>query len=197
MIYLLLDSSNTFLSVAIKKDKKLIDKISYSCFQRQSEYMVVEIEKIFKRNKLDLKKIDGVMVSVGPGSYTGIRIALTIAKVICFALSIPIYPISTLEINKKINNNSIVLFNARSNRSYIAAFSKSKRLLKDQVMNNEDLIKFINKHKGYTLIGDLSYLSMKGETVDTLDNMNILFNSVKPIKDINRVKPIYLKETYL
>jgi len=197
MIYLLLDSSNSLLSVGIKKDKKLIDKISYSCFQRQSEYMIVEIEKIFKRNKLDIKKINGVMVSIGPGSYTGIRIALTIAKVICFALSIPIYPISTLEINKKLDSNSIVLFNARSNRSYIAAFSKSKRLLKDQVMNNEEVLKFIKKHKGYSLIGDLSYLSMKGEAVDSLENMNVLFNMVKPVKDINKVKPVYLKETYL
>jgi len=197
MIYLLLDSSNILLSVAIKKDKKIIDKISYSCFQRQSEYMVGEIEKIFKRNKLDIKKINGVMVSIGPGSYTGIRIALTIAKVICFALSIPIYPVSTLEINKKLNSNSIVLFNARSNRSYIAAFSKTKRLLKDQVMNNEAVVRYINKHKDYSLIGDLSYLSMKGETVDTLENMNAIFNNIKPIKDINKVKPVYLKETYL
>jgi len=196
MIYLLLDSSNTLLSVGIKKEKKIIDKISYPCFQRQSEYMIVEIDKIFKKNKLDIKKINGVMVSIGPGSYTGIRIALTIAKVICLALSIPIYPVSTLEINKKIDDNSIVLFNARSNRSYIASFSKNKRLLKDQVMNNEDVIKYINKHKDYALIGDLSYLSMKGESVDTLENMNLLFDSIKPIKEINKVKPVYLKESY-
>jgi len=197
MIYLLLDSSNSLLSVGIKKDNKLIDKISYSCFQRQSEYMVVEIEKIFKRNNLDIKNINGVMVSIGPGSYTGIRIALTIAKVICFALSIPIYPISTLEINKKLNDNSIVLFNARSNRSYIGVFSKTKRLLKDQVMNNEDVVKYIKTHKSFSLIGDLSYLSMKGESVDTLENMNAIFNIIEPIKDINKVKPVYLKENYL
>lgn len=197
MIYLLLDSSNTFLSVGIKKGNRLIAKTSYQCFQRQSEYMIVEIDKIFKKNKLDIKKIDGVMVSIGPGSYTGIRIALTIAKVISFALSIPIYPISTLEINKIIGDNSIVLFNARSNRSYIAAFSKTKRILKDQVMNNEDVIKYINSHKKYRLVGDLAYLSLKGETIDILDNMNKLFNEIKPVKDANKVKPIYLKESYL
>ncbi len=197
MIYLLLDSSNTLLSVGIKKDKKLLDKISYPCFQRQSEYMIVEIDKIFKKNKLDIKKINGVMVSIGPGSYTGIRIALTIAKVISYALNVPIYPISTLEINKLINKDSIVLFNARSNRSYIASFSKNKRLLKDQVMSNDKVMKYINSHKKFHLIGDLSYLSLKGETIDVLNNMNALFDSIKPIKDPNKVKPIYLKETYL
>lgn len=197
MIILLLDSSTSFLSVAIKKNNKLIDKISYPCFQRQSEYMIVEIDKIFKRNKLDIKKIDGVMVSIGPGSYTGIRIALTIAKVIAYALNKPIYPVSTLEMNKIIGKDSIVLFNARSNRSYIASFSKSKRLLKDQVMNNEDVREYISKHKKFHLIGDLEYLSIKGEKVDTLENMNRLFNNVKPIKDINKIKPVYLKENYL
>jgi len=197
MNYLLLDSSNTMLSVGLKKDSKLIDSISYPCFQRQSEYMICEIKKIMKRNKLAFNKLNGVMVSIGPGSYTGIRIALTIAKVMAYALDIPLYPISTIEINKKLNENSIVLFNARSNRSYIGAFTKTKRILKDQAMNNDDVIKFIKAHKNYHLIGDLKYLNLKGEQVNLLENMNKLFSTVKPVKDPNKVKPIYLKDSYL
>ena len=197
MNYLLLDSSNVLLQVGLKKNNKIIDRISYACFQRQSEYMVLEIQKLCKRNKFDIKKLDGVMVTIGPGSYTGIRIALTIAKVICYALNIPIYPASTLEINKVIGEDSIVLFNAKSNRSYIAAFSKNKRLLKDQVLNNDDVKKYINKHPKFKLVGDLSYLNLKGIKVDSLDNMNKLFGSIKPVKNPNLVKPIYLKETYL
>ncbi|MCQ2794883.1 MAG: tRNA (adenosine(37)-N6)-threonylcarbamoyltransferase complex dimerization subunit type 1 TsaB [Bacilli bacterium] len=196
MIYLLLDSSNTYLSVGLAKNNKLIDKISYPCFQRQSEYMVSEIDKLLKRNHINAKKIDGVVTSIGPGSYTGIRIALTIAKVMCYALNIPLYPLSTLEINKVIGKDSIVLFNARSNRSYIAAFSRSKRLLKDQAMNNSDVLKYIKDHPKYVLVGDLSYLNLKGKKVDVLSNMLTLMKNTKPVKNLNLVKPIYLKETY-
>lgn len=195
--YLLLDSSNTILSVGIADKNKIIAKISYPCFQRQSEYMVVEIEKILKSNNLDIKNIAGVAVTVGPGSYTGIRIALTIAKVLSLALNIPIYPMSTLEANKILNDNSIVLFNARSNRSYIAAFAKNKRLLDDQIMYNDDVIKFINAHPTYRLVGELTYLNLKGDTVDVLSNMQVMLSNIKPINNPNLIKPIYLKESYL
>lgn len=196
MNYLLLDSSNTYLSVGLVKNNKLVDKISYACFQRQSEYMAMEIDKILKRNKLNPKKINGVVTSIGPGSYTGIRIALTIAKVMAYSLNIPLFPLSTLEINKVIGKDSIVLFNARSNRSYIAAFSKNKRLLKDQAMNNVDVMKYIKSHPNYVLVGDLSYLNLKGKKVDVLENMFKLMKQVKPVKNPNLVKPIYLKESY-
>lgn len=196
MNYLLLDSSNVYLSVGLVKNDKLIDSISYPCFQQQSEYMVLEIDKLLKRNHITMKKINGVVTSIGPGSYTGIRIALTIAKVMSYALNIPIYPLSTLEINKVINKDSIVLFNARSNRSYIAAFSKSKRFLKDQAMNNVDVMKYIKSHPNYVLVGDLTYLNLKGKKVNVLENMTKLMKQVKPIKNPNLVKPIYLKESY-
>ncbi len=197
MNYLLLDSSNAYLNVGLVKNDKFIEKISYPCFQRQSEYMTLEIDKILKKNKLPMKKLNGVVTSIGPGSYTGIRISLTIAKVIAYALNIPLYALSTLEINKVMNKKSIVLFNARSNRSYIASFNKSKRLIKDQVMNNVDVMKYIKSHKDYLLAGDLSYLNLKGIQVDVLDNMYQLMKKSKPAKDINLVKPIYLKESYL
>lgn len=195
--YLLLDSSNAVLSVGITDKKQMIAKTSYPCFQRQSEYMIVEIDKLLKNTNINIKEIAGVMVAIGPGSYTGIRIALTIAKVMALALNIPIYPVSTLEINKVFGSDSIVLFNARSGRSYIAAFHNNKRILDDQIMYNNEVISYIKQHAQYRLIGDLSYLNLNGEKVDVLDNMMLMFDNIKPINDPNLVKPIYLKESYL
>ena len=82
MFTILLDSSNKDLYVGLLKDKTLIDEITYQAWQRQSEYMIVELEKILFRNNVNKKDISKVMVGVGPGSYTGVRIALTIAKII-------------------------------------------------------------------------------------------------------------------
>lgn len=196
MTYLLLDSSNSLLAVGLSQDSKLIDQIAYPCFQQQSEYMVVEISKLLKRHKLNPKKINGIVVTIGPGSYTGLRIALTIAKVMAYALNIPLYPVSTLKANSILNAQSIVLFNARAERSYIAVFNKDKTLFKDQVMNNENVLKLIKKYPKYHLVGDLTYLKLKGEKSDVLTNMAKLVKYIKPVKNVNLVKPIYLKEHY-
>ena len=62
MIYLLLDSSTTYLSVGLVKDNKLIKKTSYPCFQQQSEFMVEEIAKLLKASKVPVKKINAVVL---------------------------------------------------------------------------------------------------------------------------------------
>ena len=95
MLSLILDSANKELGVAIAKDNEIIDEIKYDAWQKQSELMIPEIEKIFKRNSISPKDINEILVSQGPGSYTGVRIALTIAKVYAYALNLPIYAFSS------------------------------------------------------------------------------------------------------
>ena len=80
---LLLDSSNTDLNIAICIDNEMKYVVSYPCWQRQSELMIPELEKGLKELNLSLKEFDEVICGIGPGSYTGVRIALTIAKTIC------------------------------------------------------------------------------------------------------------------
>lgn len=57
MYTLLLDSSNIELIVGLAKDNILIDQIRYNAWQKQSEFMVSEIDKILKRNQIDPKKL--------------------------------------------------------------------------------------------------------------------------------------------
>ena len=82
MISVLLDSSDKFLAVGLARDGKLIASIQYEAWQRQSERLIVELEKILKTNQVSRKDIASVICGIGPGSYTGVRISLTIAKVI-------------------------------------------------------------------------------------------------------------------
>ena len=98
--YLLLDSSNTSLTVALGNKDSLIDEISYEAWQTQSEHMIPEINNLLDKHSVSRNDIIGVMVSIGPGSYTGVRIALTIAKVIALALKVNVYPVSALQILK-------------------------------------------------------------------------------------------------
>lgn len=194
MYTLLLDSSNVNLSIGIAHDNKLIDEISYEAWQRQSELMIPELEKILNRNNLTRKDINEVVVSIGPGSYTGVRIALTIAKVIVLALNVPMYTISSLHAMKDDDKPSICLINARSNRSYIGVYEGNKVLLQDQVLTNDEVIKYIDEHQDYSLMGDVGYLGKEGKEARFLAQMLDLKQSMEPCKETLGITPTYLKD---
>ena len=193
MYDLILDSSDKELLVAVAKDKTIIDKIEYEAWQKQSELMVQELDNLFKRNNINKLDISSILLTIGPGSYTGIRIALTIAKVIAYSLNIKIYPFSSLQILQFEKKPSICLINARSCRSYIGVYDGSKAILKDQVMKNEDVLEYIKNHKEYVICGDCGYLNLEGYKNDKCLNMLALKSSITPT-DSFHVKPIYLKD---
>ncbi|MBQ4254548.1 MAG: tRNA (adenosine(37)-N6)-threonylcarbamoyltransferase complex dimerization subunit type 1 TsaB, partial [Bacilli bacterium] len=83
---LCLDSSDRYLSVGIGCDGALLTSIRYEAWQKQSEFMVEEISSLCQKLGINPHDFKGVSISKGPGSYTGIRIALTIGKVIAFSL---------------------------------------------------------------------------------------------------------------
>lgn len=194
MITLLLDSSNVELIVGIAKDNKLIDFVRYDAWQRQSELMINEINNLYIKNNIDPKSIDEIIVSNGPGSYTGLRIALTIAKIYGVSLSIPVYTLSSLMILQDLNKVSICVMNARSNRSYIGIYNKKEIIMSDRVLKNEEVLDIINKNKDYSLCGDAEYLLGFNNRQDVLNNMLFLKDESNKVKDILTLKAIYLKD---
>lgn len=194
MMTVLLDSSNRDLAVGIGKDGKLVDSISYEAWQRQSESMIPELDKILEKNHVKREDISDIVVAIGPGSYTGVRIALTIAKVMALALNVPIYPVSSLRAMRKGSHPTIALINARSARSYIGVFEKDKVILEDQIMSNEDVLKFINAHPKYEISGDVEYLGLKSHEPQVLKEMLELKPFLKPCENSLGLKPVYLKD---
>ena len=192
--YLLLDSSNTSLTVGLAKKDCLIDSISYEAWQCQSEHMIPEINKILEKHNVGKDDLDGVIVAIGPGSYTGVRISLTIAKVIGVALAIDIYPVSSLQILKNGNKPSICLENARSNRSYIGVYENEKCILADQIMTNDEVREYITKHPDYGVCGQTNYLGIEGYQSDMSVEMLSLLKHLKPSGDSRALKPVYLKD---
>ena len=95
---LLLDSSNTDLNIAICIDNEMKYVVSYPCWQRQSEFMIPVIDKALKECNITLKEINQVVLGIGPGSYTGVRIPLTIAKVLNASEGIEVVCLSSLQI---------------------------------------------------------------------------------------------------
>lgn len=194
MYTILLDSSNTKLAVGLAKDNQLIDVICYEAWQQQSEYMVKELNSLLIKNEVKNEDISSVMVAIGPGSYTGVRIALTIAKTISVSLNVKIYPVSSLRILKSGKKPSICLINARSNRSYIGVYEDDKIILPDTIMKNVDVLDYISSHPEYVICGDTKYLEKEGYISNTIFEMLSLKENIVAHNDSFGVKPVYLKD---
>lgn len=197
MIKLLLDSSDKRLVVAIAQGDKIIDSVDYEAWQKQSEFMVLEIDNLLNKNNLTRKDIESVSVGKGPGSYTGVRISMSIAKTIAFALNIPLYTISSLAlICHSFEKPSIGIMNARSKRSYAGVYDKGKAIMEDCILENSELLTYIDEHPDYLLCGDLAYLGLKGEEENIAEELLRL--SVKENEEENPLgaRPVYLKDSY-
>ncbi|HEY4389743.1 MAG TPA: tRNA (adenosine(37)-N6)-threonylcarbamoyltransferase complex dimerization subunit type 1 TsaB [Paenibacillus sp.] len=91
------DTSTSSLAVAVMANGKLLAEQNILAERNHSAYLVTAIEKALELASLTKQELDGIVVGVGPGSYTGIRIAVTTAKTLAWALNIPVFGISSLE----------------------------------------------------------------------------------------------------
>ena len=194
MYTVLLDSSNVNLSVGLAKDDFLLKEISYEAWQQQSEYMIVELNKILEEFSVEYKDIDSIMVAVGPGSYTGVRIAITIAKTMALACNAKVYPVSSLWIEKDYQNPSICVINARSGRSYVGLYEGNKVIKNDSIWKNDEVVKFINENPSYSLCGNAKYLGLEGKEVSVITQMLSLKKELTPIDNYLALKPVYMSD---
>lgn len=194
MISVLLDSSTKYIAVAIANDGKIVDSVFYEAWQKQSELLIPELDKLLIKHNISKKDIADIIVGIGPGSYTGIRISIAVAKTISLALNVPIYAISSLHMLMDNKNQSICLINARSNRSYFAVYDGIKILIKDTIKNNEDVLSYIKSHPTYSICGDVEYLNLDSAKFNIFENMIFLKKNMTPILNTSSIKPVYLKD---
>ncbi len=123
-----LETATTNCSVSIARDGNLLilkehNTPSYS----HSEQLHVFIQEVLKDAKVSINQLDAIAVSKGPGSYTGLRIGVSAAKGLCFALNLPLISIATLESmahQVKIEKSTFIisLLDARRMEVYAAVY---------------------------------------------------------------------------
>lgn len=117
-------------SVSIAKDGKTIqcNQIAEEGYSH-AERLHVFIEKIIQEASIEFKELNAVAVSQGPGSYTGLRIGVSAAKGLCYALDIPLIAVDTLEVLARqvsITNGLIIpMIDARRMEVYSAIFNSN------------------------------------------------------------------------
>ena len=98
MIWLGIDTSQTPLSVAVVKDDQVLAEYKSSIKITHSIGTMPAIEELLKKVDIQPSELDAIAVANGPGSYTGVRIGVTIAKTLAWTLNIPIFSVSSLQL---------------------------------------------------------------------------------------------------
>ena len=98
MIYLGIDTSNSPLSIALMKDQTVLIEETSNLKINHSLTAMPAIEEMMKKAKVSPGELTHIAVAEGPGSYTGVRIGLTIAKTLAWSLKIPLYMVSSLKV---------------------------------------------------------------------------------------------------
>lgn len=151
MKYLLIDSATATLVVAIIIDGEIKYCYNKEAGKEMSNIIMPVIEEAFNQTKISPKELNKIFVSNGPGSFTGIRVGLTVAKTMAWALNIPVVPISSLEViaSTYTKENNIALIDARRGFVFAGGYDKNlNNIMEDQHILLSD-IKIDGNHISY------------------------------------------------
>lgn len=97
MSILAIDTATQVSSVAVASADKLSAELTMQAKLTHSETLMPHIKEVLRMAGVQKEKLDGIAVSIGPGSFTGLRIGLAAAKAMAYALQLPIVGVSTLK----------------------------------------------------------------------------------------------------
>ena len=199
MRILYIDTSSSYLYTSIVENNKVLSEIKEEFGQSLSEVALPRIVSMFEDTKLSPKDIDKIIVVNGPGSFTGIRIGITIAKIYAWSLNIPITTIYSLEamaISSDKNIYHVPILNARRGYVYTAIYDKDyKEVLKPCHILLTDLQEKLKEISDYEFISNDEFDDLKLESYSP--NFEKIINYFKDKENINphAVNPEYLKLT--
>lgn len=194
MITLVMDTAYKYLVLGLFKDGVLLAGFAAETFKRQSEEIFVQLQALLEQTGLDYKDIDEVIITDGPGSYTGIRIAMTVAKVLCTQMDIPLYVLSTMQIYAGEDPQANVILDARGHRVYAAHLENGQMEGQEVILDVDALPEWLEKHPG-TLYGDAALVQMPEIASDFLHNFINLKPYARRVDNVHALIPRYLKES--
>lgn len=185
MYTLFISTFDELITIGLLKNGKLIEKKEKISNRNHSVYTVPMIEEILKNNNINTNYLNEIIVINGPGSFTGVRIGVTIAKTLAYTLDIPIKALTSLEayaVSTESKINKLVAISDLKGK-YIGYFSKDNEILTDYIyLSNKEYDNYI-KDKEKNILKDNKldlekiYLYLKNK-----DNINP-----------HLVNPIYIK----
>ena len=198
MISLFLDTCNHNIIIGLLKDKELISSKTFENDNNLSEKLLPTIRNLFNEEKINVKELNKIFISVGPGSFTGIRIGVTVAKTMAWALNIDIIPVSSLEVMASIDTESnyiCSMIDARRGFVYGALYDNELNIIiEDKYAKLEELLEELKKYNDVDYVSYELLTSNIKEPKISIEKIVSKHINDRPINP-HSINPIYLKRT--
>ena len=194
-----IDTSSSYLYSGIVKDDKLLVERKLNLAHDLSTIAIDEVDKMFKEINFNPNDIDKIIVVSGPGSFTGIRIGMTLAKIYAYCLNKEITTITSLEAMNascSVDGFTVPIIDARRGFVYAGIYEKDNEILGNQHISLEQLkTKLNNLNKKYIFISNDKFNDM--EVVKYEPDILTIVKKYQNKKAINPhlVEPTYYKLT--
>lgn len=197
MISLFIDTSTANVSISIVKDGKILSIIQEGLLNEHSKYATSYVKRVIDEAEIDANDVDDILVVNGPGSFTGVRIGVTIAKTYGYLINKEIIPVSSLKsLAISSNDKDIIMsvISANRNNYYVGIYDRDyNNLIDEQFVNVNRLLELINEYNPYIVSNDFYVLGKHKFNKVNLDIVKI----VDYYKDMNKVNYHALVPNYL
>ena len=213
MNILAFDTSTEKFSISILKNNKIVLNLSKIINKTYSKFLIPILKKSLEKSKLDVKEINYILISLGPGSFTGVRIGIAAAKGLGMPHKINISGFNNMDIlansiNDNIKEKRIVtIIKSKKSDYYFQVFnSKKKPIKKISFFSINNLPSFFFK-KNIVFSGDLDMELIKEIKKkkkifvykSKISNASLLINLIKKKQHVNTIKslnPLYVYKHY-
>lgn len=180
MKVLVIDTATNLLVVGLKNDDKNIIRTRLGK-NDNAAYLVNEIEALLNEENIRLESLDKIIVGIGPGSYTGNRVAVVVAKTLAYSKNIKLEKISSLLFLSSGYQNITAAIDARRGFYFANNHSFGKSVAGDKYISLDNL----KENKDYVILNE-----------DTIKvDLDIIINNSKEVEDVFLLEPNYLRKT--
>lgn len=183
---IVMDTSSHYLAIALFDQDVKVQGIQVQALKKQSELAIPYLKELLDKQQWSLDQMETMVISIGPGSYTGVRIALTIAKTLAATLTIQIKAISSLAMlahDKKVMS----VIDARGGKYYVGLYDQGQSITSDQLMTSEQLEVFKESHEEYKIV-------TFDDEIDLCQSLYDLSLKQDRVIDTDALVPTYIKE---
>lgn len=159
MKILAIDTSTTHSSCAVMNDNNIVGDFSINQSMSHNEILLVMVDEMLKKLNIDIEDIDLFVAVTGPGSFTGIRIGVTVVKALAMALNKPIVAVNTLEalsFGVFSDKKKIPLIDARGERVYYGVYEgiNNENIVAPALLTIDELLEEFSDKGEFVFVGD-------------------------------------------
>ncbi|MBM7642815.1 tRNA (adenosine(37)-N6)-threonylcarbamoyltransferase complex dimerization subunit type 1 TsaB [Streptococcus loxodontisalivarius] len=204
MNILAFDTSSKALSVALFADETLLGEITINVKKNHSISLMPSIDYLVATCDLTPKDLDRIVVAQGPGSYTGLRVAVATAKTLAYALKIDLVGVSSLAALTDVAFDGLVVpvMDARRNNVYVGFYENGQSISPDRHASFESVLEEVKGREKVIFVGEVASFTQQIEEVmphaliqETLPSAKLLveLGRNKDAEDVDAFLPNYLK----